>query len=252
MSEKNLPTIQELYESDEIQPKKDSMFQLLVNQPPKQGWIKIHPIHKRVKYLPIERVEWLLTNVFVKWYVEIKESKILANSVVTTVRLHYHNIVSGEWEYQDGLGASPLQTHKDAGAIDFNSIKSDAVMKAAPASKSFAVKDAAEQIGRLFGRDLNRADQISYDSLNIQDYAIDPSGEQAMYIMVLVENSTKTSDEQDAIDKEIVSGMTPERASDLITDLKNSQLRPIADKGGSGTVTEINNEIDDRMARDAD
>jgi hypothetical protein len=38
-------------------------------------------------------------------------------------------------------------------------------MKAAPAAESFAVKDAAEKIGKLFGRDLNRADQILYDEL---------------------------------------------------------------------------------------
>ena len=39
------------------------------------------------------------------------------------------------------------------------------VMKAAPAAESYAIKDAAEKIGKLFGKDLNRADKIMYDSL---------------------------------------------------------------------------------------
>jgi hypothetical protein len=38
-------------------------------------------------------------------------------------------------------------------------------MKAAPAAESYAVKDAAEKIGKLFGKDMNRADKIMYDTL---------------------------------------------------------------------------------------
>jgi hypothetical protein len=38
-------------------------------------------------------------------------------------------------------------------------------MMAAPAAKSYAVKDAAEQIGAIFGKNLNRADKANYDSL---------------------------------------------------------------------------------------
>ena len=34
-----------------------------------------------------------------------------------------------------------------------------------PAAESYAVKDAAEKIGKIFGKDLNRADQIVYDEL---------------------------------------------------------------------------------------
>ena len=35
----------------------------------------------------------------------------------------------------------------------------------APAAESYAVKDAAEKIGKLFGKDLNRKDNINYDNL---------------------------------------------------------------------------------------
>jgi len=247
MSKEKLPTIRELYDSEELKPyQKDSVFQQLVNQPPKQEWIKLHPIFRRVQYLPIERVEWLLTNIFNNWYVEINDIKILANSIVTTLRLHYQNPITEKWQHQDGCGASPLQTNKDAGAIDFNQIKSDAVMKAAPASKSFAVKDAAEQIGRLFGRDLNRADNISYDSLDIKDYAIDQYGDQAMYIGVLLDNSLLTSDEQVAIEKEVASGMTPDRASEVIEHLQSNQQHPIKDKGAP-SKTEAKDAAADKM-----
>ena len=58
-----------------------------------------------------------------------------------------------------------MQTDKDAGAVDFNKIKSSAVQTAAPAAESFAIKDAAEKLGRLFGKDLNRKDIIDYNLL---------------------------------------------------------------------------------------
>jgi hypothetical protein len=96
----------------------------------------------------------------------VKESGILANSVQVIIRLYYIDPVSGDWDWQDGIGASPLQTNAGAGAIDFNQIKNAAVMMAAPAAESFAVKDAAEKLGKIFGKDLNRKDEISYADLN--------------------------------------------------------------------------------------
>ena len=165
MTEKrNLPTIQELY-SDKLALAKQNDLNILLNQDPKKDWLKQHPILKNVTYIPIERIEWLLTNLFIKWRVEVKDYKLIANSVCSHIRLHYLDPVTNEWDWTDGLGAAPLQTDKDAGATDFNKIKSDAVMKALPASESYAVKDAAEKIGKLFGKDMNRADQIMYDSL---------------------------------------------------------------------------------------
>ena len=67
--------------------------------------------------------------------------------------------------WQDGIGAMAIQTDKGKGAMDWNYTKPDGVMKAAPAAESYAFKDAAEKIGKLFGKDMNRADQIAYDSL---------------------------------------------------------------------------------------
>lgn len=173
MATNNLPTIQELYEDVELKQKQNSL-NILLNQQPAETWMKPHPTatkkvtvngEKRdvpIMYLPIERVEWLLTRIFIQWKVEIKEVQMIANSVVVTVRLHYQDPLSSEWLWQDGIGAAPLQTAKDAGAIDWAQIKSAAVQMGAPAAESYAVKDAAEKIGKLFGKDMNRADQIAY------------------------------------------------------------------------------------------
>jgi hypothetical protein len=160
-----LPKINELIEADLLQLDQVNQLNILLNQQPPEKWLKVHPFVAKLKYLPIERVEYLLTRLFFRWHVEIKHTQLIGNSVVCEVRLHYFNPVLNEWEWQDGVGAAPLQTDQGKGAIEFNYLKSGSVMMAAPAAKSYAVKDAAEQIGAIFGKNLNRADKANYDSL---------------------------------------------------------------------------------------
>lgn len=159
-----LPSLDDLLNDKETKADQNDL-NVLLNVPPKESWIKAHPFAKGVKYIPIERVEYLLTRLFIRWSVEITSTQILANSICVTIRLHYQDRLSDQMLWQDGIGAAPLQVNQGKGAIEFNEIKSNAVMLAAPAAESYAIKDAAEKIGKIFGKDLNRHDQIMYDSM---------------------------------------------------------------------------------------
>lgn len=134
----------------------------IVNSLPPKNFIEQHPTAKNVKYIPIDKIEWLLTRLYQKWHVEILREGTMFNSVFVVVRLHYYNPVTKEWEQQEGVGAVGMQTSKGAKAADMSEILSDAVMKGLPAAESYAVKDAAEKIGRLFGKDLNRKDTYGF------------------------------------------------------------------------------------------
>jgi hypothetical protein len=173
-----LPSLQEIYSSTELTTlQKDSALQVILNSPPDDRWLKDHPTARKkavidgrevwlpIKFMPIERVEWLLTVLFLRWRVEIIDSKLVANSVQVTIRLHYFDHALGEWNWTDGIGAQPLQIDSGSGAIEFNKMKSSAVQMAAPAAKSYAIKDAAETLGKIFGKDMNRAEVISYEPL---------------------------------------------------------------------------------------
>lgn len=137
----------------------------ILNQNPNKAWIKNHPFAQGVLYLPIDKVETMLDMIFQQWRVEILSISQLAQSICCAVRLHYLNPITKEWSYHDGVGAVPLKTDKGFSAADLSHIKSDAVATGAPAAKSFAIKDAAEHLGKLFGRDLNRKDTVAYKSL---------------------------------------------------------------------------------------
>lgn len=137
----------------------------VLNQAPNKAWIKNHPFAQGVVYLPIDKVETMLDMIFQQWKVEILSINQLAQSICCTIRLHYLNPITKEWSYHDGVGAVPLKTDKGFSAADLSHIKNDAVATGAPAAKSFAIKDAAEHLGKLFGRDLNRKDAVAYTNL---------------------------------------------------------------------------------------
>jgi len=156
-----LPTLQELHH-DELTAFKNDQFNLLLNQPVPEAWVKEHPFAKNVKYLPIDKVEFLLTRIFQNWKVEVISYSALFNSVSVHIRLHLLHPLTGEWFYHDGLGAVGVQTDKGASASDLSAIKQDAIMKALPAAESYAIKDAAEKLGIFFGKNLNRKDTVGF------------------------------------------------------------------------------------------
>ena len=159
----SLPTLQELNVSPEKAFKNDQLNTLL-NQKPPQLWIKDHPFAKNVKYISIERIELLLTKIFQQWKLEVLNYSQLFNSVAVHVRLHYLNPTDGNWYFQDGLGAVGIQTDAGKAASDLSAIKQDAVMKALPAAESYALKDAAEKLGELFGKNLNRKETAPFQA----------------------------------------------------------------------------------------
>jgi hypothetical protein len=165
MNERKLPSLADIINDNVTLPEKQNGLNILLNQTPPDVWVKNHPFAKNVKYIPIDKVEYLLTKIFIDWYPEIKEIKLIGNSINCIVRLHYRNPITQEMQWVDGVGACPVQTDAGEKASDFDKIKSDAIMKASPAAKSYAIKDAAECLGRIFGKDLNRKDTVGYESL---------------------------------------------------------------------------------------
>lgn len=159
-----IPTMQDLV-SDTEQSIKLNNLMVLLNQDPPKSWMQNHPMISGYQYIPIERVEWLLTRIFTKWWVEILDTKIVANSAVVTVRLFVINPLDGSTWHNDGIGCSPIQTDKGAGATDFNKVKSDGVMKAMPSAETYAIKDAADKFGKIFGKDTGRKSQMDYASM---------------------------------------------------------------------------------------
>lgn len=162
LAKRPLPDLQSLYNDVELAAKNNEL-NILLNQQPKKEWLKVNPFANNTQYLPIQKVEYLLTAIYTKWRTEIKQIQVIANSVSVTVRLWVLDPITGEWDWQEGAGAAPIQTAKGAAATDFSQVNTSAVQMAVPAAESYAIKDAAEKFGAIFGKDLNRKDVLSVE-----------------------------------------------------------------------------------------
>ena len=158
----NLPKIKDLYSDLQVAQKNDA-FVALMNKPPKTEWVRTHPFIRGYKYLPIERVEFLLKTIFKSYRIEVLREGQSFNGVYVVVRVHYLHPLTGLWEFHDGIGASQLQTAKGTSPADLANINNGALSMAFPMAKTIAIKDACDHFGNLFGADLNRKDVIAYD-----------------------------------------------------------------------------------------
>jgi len=192
--ERNLPSINDIVNDLEVYGKMDSLNVLLNQEPPKQ-WISEHPFIKKevvlpsgqkqkvpYQYLPIDKVEYLLRKIFKAYKIEITSNQVSFNGVVVTVRVHYKDIVTGEWMYHDGIGASQLQTARGTSPADLNNINNGAVSMAYPHAKTLAIKDACDMFGKLFGADINRRDTVGVQ----QDKTLLSVGDKKDLIMSLL------------------------------------------------------------------
>lgn len=162
-SMQKLPTIQELY-GDIEQAKKEDAFLVLMNAEPPLKWVKEHPFIRGYRYLPIDKIEYLLKKIFKTYKIEVLKTGMLMNAVEVTVRVHYKHPLTGEMMFHDGVGAQELQTMKDSGTLkaDMSNVNKGAVMMALPIAKTIAVKDACDHFGKIFGSDLNRKETMVY------------------------------------------------------------------------------------------
>lgn len=170
-----LPTLIDLFEDDIEVAGKSEGLNAILNTPPPEKWIKEHPYIKvnslnergekitvPYRYMPIDKVEYLLRKIFKRYNIEITGQGTAFNGVWVTVRIHYFNPAIGEMSYSDGIGAMQLQTAKGASPADLANINNGALAMAYPAAKSYAIKDAAELIGNIFGANISRAGALNF------------------------------------------------------------------------------------------
>lgn len=160
MSDDKKVTFNELH-NDKPRALKMQQYLEKVNAPPPNSWLKKNKFANNSEYLPIDKVEWLLDSIFQEWRCEVKDVQVAFQSIMVTVRIHYRIPTTGEWSYHDGVGAKDVQ--KDSGSkFSVESVKDSGVMLALPIAKAYAIKDACDHIGRMFGRDVNRKGTIEF------------------------------------------------------------------------------------------
>lgn len=133
----------------------------LLNENPPENWLKVHPEISTYKYLPIDKVEFLLRSIFgLNYKIEVLDSKEMFNATSVSIRVHFREFDEPKnWYFYDGVGAEEPEKNivENVKTKDF---KDYSVSAALPNAKSNAVKNACYGFGKLFGSDLNRNDTI--------------------------------------------------------------------------------------------
>jgi len=208
-----LPTISELF-SDNIEDAfKSEKLNFILNNEPKKEWVKQHPYIKDYNYIPIDKIEFLLRKIFKRYRIEITGQGTSFNGVYVTVRVHYWNPVTNDFDFHDGIGACQLQTSKGTSPADLVNINNGALSMAFPIAKTVAIKDACDHFGKLFGCDLNRKDVIPFNiDTNIEKVVID---QKTKRIKMLLDNC-KTIEEIN-----VIAEKNPEFNVELFNEYKN-------------------------------
>jgi hypothetical protein len=187
-NQKTMNELVKLYENPATVIAQDKLLTFLNMEPPK-AWVKEHPFIKGYKYLPIDKVEFLLKSIFRQYKIEVLKTGMLMNAIECTVRVHYLDPVTQQWLSHDGVGAMELQTKSGSGVLklDMSNVNSGAVAMALPIAKSVAVKDACDHLGTIFGTNLNRKNALTF---NLED-APDPL---QVRVNALIESATTAED----------------------------------------------------------
>lgn len=143
-----------------VEIKKHEDLNIYLTQAPPEKWVKTNKFANNSKYLPIDKVEWLLRKLFKMVSIEILNQGTAFNGVWVSVRVHYMHPVTNKMEFHDGIGACELQVKKDSSPADLANINKNALAMAFPIAKSYAIKDACHHFGDAFGANLNRQDVL--------------------------------------------------------------------------------------------
>lgn len=178
-----LPSINELklFVENKEEKNKIDKYNWLLNQEPPKEFILVNEIANNSNYIPIGIIESMLQRIFQVFKIEVLGYSQLFNAVSCSVRVHYLHPILNEWHFHDGVGAQQIQVKKGESASNLSAINNNAVQMALPSAKSYAIKDACDHLGRIFGRDINREDRglnINYlydNELNFSKSIIDRS-----------------------------------------------------------------------------
>lgn len=138
-------------------------FQKLFSKKPAPGAIKKNKFANDSEYVEIGYIEMKLDQITKGlWNTEVKDVKLIGNSICVTIRLSVFHLSYKTWIHRDGVGACPIEVKSGSSPVDFSQITAKAIQKNLPVAKTEALKNAAKSLGNVFGRHLNRQFQHEY------------------------------------------------------------------------------------------
>ena len=160
-------TEEKLYSGVGFIPDIENLDEVLSWQPKKE-WVKEHDYIKGWMYLPIQHKEFLMDRLFGDYEIDIKETRETKTGCFVVVNVY-----------------TIIKTHDGIGAVEFN--QSLNASMGFPMAKTFAISDALDHYGVIFGRNLNRKDIAPKK-------VVETSEEETKFIAMVTERVSKCED----------------------------------------------------------
>lgn len=138
-------------------------FQVKLNREPNPAELVKTPDGK-ARTLPISFIEMTLDELFLgQWETSDPVYQQIFNEVVATMELTVWHPITGRALRRTGFASVIITQDKDASISEFNTTKKkNALDLSFPKLKSECLKNAAQSLGKVFGRDLNREKTDTY------------------------------------------------------------------------------------------
>jgi hypothetical protein len=209
-------TLALLNDAQAIKDFRDKMenFTSRLNLKPKKEWVQKH---EGYEYIPISFIEKELDRLYfgcVQY--EILSTKQIFNEIEVVARIKVFHPVLLSWLNYDGIGASVIQQDAKTPISEFmNFKKGNALKLACPVAYAEAKKNAAKQIGKRFGADLNRKDG------KVGDY--EPFNKEQSATPIKIQNSNiEIKSKADVLRAYAQQQITTEEYNELLTQFPDS------------------------------
>lgn len=141
-------------------------FNQRLNTPPPKEEIKENKFADNAKYLPISFVQMTLDEMYFGLWETVNFTKqVIVNEIVGSVELRVFHPVIKQWITKTGVAATPIRLVKDSEVTDVSAKIKNALTQDAPHLLADCIKNAAKQLGKRFGRDLNRKFEDTYNPM---------------------------------------------------------------------------------------
>lgn len=112
-------------------------------------------------YIPIGVMQNRLDKLFpMMWTEKYQKHEVIANEIVVVIELSVFNPTLGEWITRVGTGSAMIQQAKGAALTDVGAKYKNTLQKDFPNARARAFRNACKAFGNLFGRSLNRDQNI--------------------------------------------------------------------------------------------
>ncbi len=179
-------------------------FQELLNKKPDKKSIRVNKFAGDSMYIPIGNIENRLDEIYSGiWSYRIDKVEMIGNSIICQIVLRVLHPIAKVWICRGGVGAVPVQLNKGEKELNFLTCKSDAFKKGVGTAKSQALRNAAQSLGEVFGRNLNREDVEEFIPISEQ---IGQYADLTEEVLELLSKSNLSPADKALMEKKIQSG----------------------------------------------